>query len=501
MPQDAFPADRRPEEPARLPLAAFVFVILALVALAATPALLLHRISGTTAEIGSTLLPAYDRLRDLALAMEERISSSRSTLIVGDGRYDARLARAKADEAAALRAIETLAPRLGPRASGRVAALRRHMAWRDSLEAAVTRAGGGAETYRAALPGFDAAHDSILAELAGLDQELVALTEARAREEEEWAGTQRTLSIALGTVALFAALLVGWFALGQRQLRREVQEALDEANREHALSERRREALERASESRVRLLRGITHDVKNPLGAAKGYAELLQMGVKAPMAPEQAPLLAGIQRSVDGALAIIGDLLDLARADSGGLPVHPVDIDLAAVVRAAAADHRPAAEAAGHALETRLPDGPLRVHTDPARVGQVLGNLLSNAIKYTPPPGRITVHCAVEEGDGGRWALVRVRDTGPGIPPEQREAVFDEFTRLDDGGAKKGHGLGLAIARRIARLLGGELGLADEPGGGALFVLRLPIGPGADGEGGGAAGQPSARRDAARQAK
>ena len=498
MPRDAFPADRRPEEPDRLPLAAFVFVILALVALAATPAVLLDRISGTTDEIGSTLLPAYDRLRDLALAMEERISSARSSLIVGDGRYDARLARAKADEAAALRAIEALAPRLGPRAPARVASLRKHMARRDSLEAEVTRAGGEVEAYRAALPGFDAAHDSILAELAGLDGELVALTQARAREEEAWAKTQRTLSVVLGTVALFAALVVGWFAWGQRRLRREVQAALDEANREHALAERRREELERATESRVRLLRGITHDVKNPLGAARGYADLLEMGVKTPMPPEQAPLVAGIRRSVDGALAILGDLLDLARADSGGLPVHPTDVDLAAVVRAAAADHRPAAEAAGHALEVRLPAGPLPVRTDPARVEQVLGNLLSNAVKYTPPPGRITVGCSLEEGDG-TWALVRVRDTGPGIPPEQREAVFDEFTRLEDGGAK-GHGLGLAIARRIARLLGGDLALADEPGGGALFVLRLPARK-AEEEARAAAGQPPARRDAARQAK
>src|SRR5690606_34499943 len=160
---------------------------------------------------------------------------------------------------------------------------------------------------------------------------------------------------------------------------------------------------------------------------AKGYVELLQMEIKGPLLPEQEPYLKGIQRSLDGALAIITDLLDLARADSGGLSVARATMDPGAIVAAAVDDHRPAAQTAGHTLEVRPPEEPLYVFTDPARVGQVLGNLLSNAIKYTPPPGRITVGFGPRVGEGsGTWAAVWVSDTGPGIPAGQREAVFDE---------------------------------------------------------------------------
>jgi signal transduction histidine kinase len=86
----------------------------------------------------------------------------------------------------------------------------------------------------------------------------------------------------------------------------------------------------------------------------------------------------------------------------------------------------------------------------------------------------------VEQADGGAsrpgaWAALRVRDTGPGIPPEQREAIFDEFTRLHDGTGIKGHGLGLAISRRVARLLGGDLDVSGVPGEGATFTLWLPL--------------------------
>jgi signal transduction histidine kinase len=155
-----------------------------------------------------------------------------------------------------------------------------------------------------------------------------------------------------------------------------------------------------------------------------------------------------------------------------------VPVNLARVAAETAEDHRAAARAAGHVLECPDPDLPVRVQTDPARVRQVLGNLLSNAVKYTPSPGRITVHAGeVDGGEArpGRWAVLRVSDTGPGIPPEHREAVFDEFTRLHDGTGVQGHGLGLAISRRVARLLGGDLDVSGTPGQGAVFTLWLPL--------------------------
>src|SRR5690606_27719591 len=275
-----------------------------------------------------------------------------------------------------------------------------------------------------------------------------------------------------------AAILVGWSALREHRLRRQIQLSLAKENQQRELAEARQRELERITESRVRLIRGVTHDVKNPLGAAKGYAELLEMGIKDPLTPGQRPLLEGIQRSVDRALAIITDLLDLARADGGGLTVEPVEVDLPDIVRETVEIQRSTAEAKGHSLEFEARQTSHLV-TDPDRVGQVLGNLLSNAIKYTPPPGRIRVECGVRDGTAilnpGPWATVEVSDSGPGIPVEQREAIFDEFTRLEEGSPHHGHGLGLAIGRRIARLLGGELTVEDSPLGGATFVLWLPL--------------------------
>jgi signal transduction histidine kinase len=468
-------AGRRPERD-WIPAIAFAFVLAALVALAATPVLLQRSLAQTTRELTGTLLPAYEALRDVAFAMEQRVAASRSRFLTGNRMYESQLADATVAEAAALAKLDALAPRLGREARMQIAEVRRLAARRDSLERALIAGGREIEEYRSALPQFEALRDSLLQPLAALRANVMRVTEAKAIGEARSGRLQRSVSVVLALLALVAAALVGWFARQQRDHRRVVQRALDEANRQRAMAEQRKADLERATESRVRLLRGITHDVKNPLGAARGYADLLQLGVKGPVPPEQAPLIAGIRRSVDGALTMIGDLLDLARADSGGLSVRARRLDIADLVRTSVADHRAAAEAAGHRLEVELPPGEMEAETDGARVAEIVGNLLSNAIKYTPAPGRITVSCALapRDTDAREGIVIRVRDTGPGIPVSKREAIFDEFTRLHDDGRHQGHGLGLAIARRIARLLGGELGVATDEAPGATFELWLP---------------------------
>ena len=132
----------------------------------------------------------------------------------------------------------------------------------------------------------------------------------------------------------------------------------------------------------------------------------------------------------------------------------------------------------GLALSSVLTPQPVR--TDPARVRQVLTNLLSNAIKYTPAGGRIEVMTDMparrDPGDGARLAI-HVADNGPGIPADKYEEVFGEFTRLSNGD-KPGAGLGLSIARRVARLLGGDITVSARNGGGARFTLWLPTSKG-----------------------
>lgn len=234
-------------------------------------------------------------------------------------------------------------------------------------------------------------------------------------------------------------------------------------------------AVTHATDARNRLLRGVTHDIKNPLGAADGYAQLLEQELAGTLLPQQAKWVAGVRRGIQGALAMITDLLDLSLAESGGLPVHAVPVDLAAVAAEACEDQKGAAASAGHEL-TWAASTPVPVRTDPARVREVLGNLLSNAIKYTPAPGRISlwIEADARGPEPGSWVATHVHDSGPGIPPQARERIFGEFHRLYSAERQSGHGLGLAISRVIARLLDGDLTVSGEPGEGATFTLWLP---------------------------
>ncbi|MGH7467654.1 MAG: ATP-binding protein [Longimicrobiales bacterium] len=240
-------------------------------------------------------------------------------------------------------------------------------------------------------------------------------------------------------------------------------------------SETRRKELERVTESRARLMRGFSHDLKNPLGAADGHAQILAEGVLGELSQQQLESVQRIRRSIHNSLGLIQELLELARAESGQITVAVAPTDVAAVARDAAQDFRAQATEAGIALVVNAP-GTLLIETDSRRVRQILHNLLSNCVKHG---ARGTVTVTVERkargpaARPGEWVALSVTDTGPGIPAEKHELVFQEFTRLDPN-APQGTGLGLAISRRIARLLGGDITLSSEPGRGSTFTLWLP---------------------------
>ena len=252
-------------------------------------------------------------------------------------------------------------------------------------------------------------------------------------------------------------------------------ERLLEGEREaRAEAERRREALERVTESRTRLMRGFSHDVKNPLGAADGHAQLLEDGILGELSAKQLDSVRRIRRSISTSLRLIQDLLELARAEAGQLDIECVTTDVGAAAREVADDFQ--AQAVGAGLELKCHAGAkVLAETDPTRVRQIIANLLSNAVKYAPH-GTVTVEAGVRDGGGprpGSWVTASVVDTGPGIPVEKREHIFQEFTRLDPE-AQAGAGVGLAISRRIAQLLGGDLTVESEVGRGSTFTLWLP---------------------------
>jgi signal transduction histidine kinase len=228
--------------------------------------------------------------------------------------------------------------------------------------------------------------------------------------------------------------------------------------------------------SRSRFMRGVSHDLKNPIHAIDGHAQLLEDEVRGPLNDAQRDSVARIRRSSRAMLGLIEDLLELARAEAGQLTVKLDRVVLRDVVHEVVEEHRAAAEFAGISLVQASDDSETILTTDPARVAQVLGNLLSNAIKYTPAGGHIEVSTELPKGhgDNGDRLAIHVVDDGPGIPSDKREEIFGEFSRL---GAvdRPGAGLGLSIARRIARLLGGDVTVAGRDDHGSRFTLWLPV--------------------------
>jgi len=238
-----------------------------------------------------------------------------------------------------------------------------------------------------------------------------------------------------------------------------------------------RAELERVMKSRSRLMRGFSHDVKNPLGAADGYAELLTAGIYGALSTEQNEHVECIRRSIRVALALIDDLHKLARAEMGRLELSVTPVDLGDLVRASGEEYRASAEARGLSLSVDAPPEPLVVASDRARVRQIVSNLLSNAIKYTAS-GSIVIRVRrwlpqqLAQTDG--WAAIDVTDSGPGIPPEKWDTVFEEFSRLASD-ENSGAGLGLAISQRLAHALGGRITLQSEVGSGSTFTLWLAL--------------------------
>jgi signal transduction histidine kinase len=364
-------------------------------------------------------------------------------------------------ERAAYVALAPITAGLGEETQERLAKVRElEQRWHASVDVFVDRVKRGQAT--AVDPLQEETYDNLLIAAARLDESInTAALERRGRIEEARA-VQRNVSALLGVLAI-AAVVVVW-NLGQR-----LQSYANEA-------ERRRVQAEALMQSKARLMRGVTHDLKNPLHTIDGHAQLLEDGILGELTTAQRDSVVRMRRGVRTLLSLIEDLLELARAETGQISLSLQRVQLGNLVREVVDDYRPAAEARGLHLDLSLDDGVPEISTDPQRVTQVLGNLLSNAVKYTPSGGQVGVSVAADRrsNDGkGRGVIVEVADNGPGIPKDQLEAVFQEFHRVQ-GNEQPGAGLGLAIGRRVARLLGGDIKAQSDRGTGARFILSLP---------------------------
>jgi signal transduction histidine kinase len=236
------------------------------------------------------------------------------------------------------------------------------------------------------------------------------------------------------------------------------------------LLDERTEALSSSHEAldlRDEFLAIVSHDLRNPLSAIALNTQLLERLVSA-----GDPRLARISRSLATSIAqmqrIISDLLDLAAIEAGKLSVQLRPGDARRPIEEAVEGARSATADRSIAIDAVVGPDPLAAHFDPGRIAQVLGNLIDNALKFTSPGGRISV-----EGRNAEHVVeIRVRDTGPGLRPEEIAVIFDRYRQVEKRG-RKALGLGLYISRSIVESHGGRIQAESAPGEGSTFVFTL----------------------------
>jgi PAS domain S-box-containing protein len=244
----------------------------------------------------------------------------------------------------------------------------------------------------------------------------------------------------------------------------------DVTDRKRAEELRASEAvLLKADRQKNQFLGMLSHELRNPLAPIRNALYLLDRAE--PTGQEAHRAREVINRQVGHLTRLVDDLLDVTRITRGKVEVRRVALDLAALVRRTADDYRPMMQDRGLDLVVELADSELVVNGDETRLAQVFGNLLSNAAKFTPAGGLVRITARAEDGH----AVVRVRDTGPGVAPDVLPTIFEPFTQAKQTLARTegGLGLGLALVKGLVSLHGGEVNVVS--GSGAEFIVRLPL--------------------------
>jgi signal transduction histidine kinase/CheY-like chemotaxis protein len=313
-----------------------------------------------------------------------------------------------------------------------------------------------------------------------------------------WAATWSALGLLVGVAAcswisrrpLFLALT--WAsqsisralelndALQRRQLQlNRTLRAMDEANERLAVMNRRlaeaRELAEEARSAKSRFAAHISHELRTPMNLIVGFTQVMYTDPEAYPGVELSPAfmvdLGVVQRNAQHLQRLLDDVLDLSAIETGHMVIQPEPTDMVALVQEAMATVEGLVRLRGLELAAEMEEDVPAVYVDRTRIKQVLLNLLSNAARYTHA-GCITVRLT-QQGD---WAACEVMDTGPGIRPEDRERLFQEFERMaQDGESQRGAGLGLAISKRFVEAHGGDIWVHSELGRGSTFGFRLPI--------------------------
>jgi signal transduction histidine kinase len=262
-------------------------------------------------------------------------------------------------------------------------------------------------------------------------------------------------------------------ALRARQRQFDLRRHLEERLENEIVLQEARAAAEVASLAKTRFLATMSHELRTPLNAIAGYTELMAMGLHGPVTEQQQGDLQRIERNQRYLLSLINDILNYAKIEAGHVSFSIQPFLLDGLLRALDAFVAPQIAAKGVRYSVDCPPGTYRVCADEDKTQQILLNLLSNALKFTPPSGEIHVSCT----QVGTRIEVTIRDSGPGIPAEKLDSIFEPFVQLGRNltTGHEGTGLGLSISRDLARKMSGDLSVHSVEGAGASFTLSLPV--------------------------
>jgi signal transduction histidine kinase/ActR/RegA family two-component response regulator len=266
---------------------------------------------------------------------------------------------------------------------------------------------------------------------------------------------------------VLALLLVSYLSI--RKSRNEVRAANDTLTRVNT-------KLEKALQAKTEFLATTSHEIRTPLNGILGMTQVLLADSRVPA--EFRDKVEVVHGAGEAMRALVDDILDVAKMETGQVSVAHEDTDLSAILRDAAKLWSGQAESKGITLTLArsAPAVPARILSDEARLRQIVYNLMSNAVKFTLD-GAVELAAEVETGDAGETLVIRVTDTGIGIAEDQHELIFEAFRQVDSGVSRRfgGTGLGLSICRSLSAAMGGEISVESHLGTGSIFTLRLPL--------------------------
>jgi len=265
-------------------------------------------------------------------------------------------------------------------------------------------------------------------------------------------------------------------ALENARLFRDLERREDEQRALREAEQKARREAEEANRSKSQFLATMSHELRTPLNAISGHIQLISLGLHGPVTEPQRAALARVSRAQERLLALINDILNFARLESGRVEYDIQPTPAADPIAEVVALMDPQLISLGLSLDLRLPagSGSVLVRADREKLVQILLNLLSNATKFTPAGGGVTLELIVGDRDA-TTVSIRVADTGVGIAPDKLQSIFEPFVQLGRSLARtaEGTGLGLAISRDLARAMGGDLSVESTPGVGSAFTVTL----------------------------